>query len=143
MTNLPVGTTTERYDGFGRLAPVSASSLTGRVVVVAGADDRLPVLVTRLAAEGALVAFVAPTRADDAHAAFRADPADPRTWERVAPHVEQRLGPVDAVVADATCGAVVTTVFLPDMRRRGHGGVHVLASGEDVEEMLRCLADMQ
>jgi NAD(P)-dependent dehydrogenase (short-subunit alcohol dehydrogenase family) len=143
MTNLPPGTTTERYDAFGRLAPVTASLLTGRVVVVAGADDLLPALVSRLAAEGAFVAFVAATRTDDAHAAFRADPADPVTWERVAPHVEQRLGPVDAVVADAACRDVVAAVFLPDMRRRGHGGIHVIAPGEDVEDVLRSLAGMQ
>ena len=119
-----------------------AGSLVGRVVVVAGTDERLPTVVSTLAAAGAFVASVAPTRSDTAQADFRADPADPAVWERVAPHIEQRLGPVDAVVVDRQCAAVVRDVFLPDLRRRGHGGVHVVTADQDVAAIVRSVEDM-
>lgn len=55
--------------------------------------------------------------------AWAADPADPDTWERLYPHIEQRLGPVDAVLAQPVAIDLIETVFRPDMQRRGHGAI--------------------
>lgn len=111
---------------------MAATELTGRVVVVAG-DDRLLVAVARsAAAAGALVAVVAPSRPTLPGAlCFRADPADTEAWSRIAPHVEQRLGPVDAVVTDARTAAACEAVFGQDLRRRGHGAVVVVTADDD------------
>jgi NAD(P)-dependent dehydrogenase (short-subunit alcohol dehydrogenase family) len=106
---------------------VKETPLLGRVVVVAGRVTGLSRLATALVDAGALVAYVAPTDAVPvAHASVRADPADPSVWERIAPHVEQRLGPVDGVVTDAATAATVEAVFGPDLVRRGHGSVFVV-----------------
>ncbi|MDQ1697322.1 MAG: hypothetical protein QOJ03_2675, partial [Frankiaceae bacterium] len=59
-----------------------------------------------------------------------------------APHVEQRLGPVDAVIADPACALLLEQVFAPDLRRRGHGGVVTLAVGAEPADVLRLLSDM-
>lgn len=118
-----------------------ASELSGRVLVVAG-DDRLLLSVAgAAAASGALVALVAPSRpALDVALCFRADPADADAWSRIAPHVEQRLGPVDAVVTDARSATACEDVFGADLRRRGHGAVVVVATGDDEAAVLRRLA---
>jgi hypothetical protein len=51
------------------------------------------------------------------------DPADPALWQRVTPHAEQRLGPIDIVVlaGDVAMRNLVVEKLLPDMaaRRRG------------------------
>jgi NAD(P)-dependent dehydrogenase (short-subunit alcohol dehydrogenase family) len=107
--------------------PLPHSRMQGRVVVVAGHATGLAGLATSLVEAGALVAYVAPTDAlPVAQASVRADPADPSVWERIAPHVEQRLGPVDGVVTDAASAATVQAVFGPDLVRRGHGAVLVV-----------------
>ena len=118
----------------------TADSLGGHVVVLAADDDRLADAVAALLGAGALVGVVtnnaeAVRRLTDQVAdeglqpplMFRADPADAESWPRIAPHLEQRLGPVDAVVADAASMPTVADVFGPDLRRRGHGDVLELA----------------
>jgi hypothetical protein len=107
-------------------APVP-QQLLGRVIVVAGTDPTLPGVVGVLVAEGAAVGYVGPAaRSIEDATAFAADPADPQVWSRVAPHVEQRLGPIDGVVVDAATSDVVTPVFAGDLARRGHGAVVVV-----------------
>jgi hypothetical protein len=69
--------------------------------------------------------------------AWRADPADPSTWERLAPHIEQRVGPVDAVVVDPAALDAVQAAFAGDMSRRGHGAIVVLIPAENPLEVLR------
>jgi NADP-dependent 3-hydroxy acid dehydrogenase YdfG len=107
--------------------------LAGKVGLVTGDHRGLVEVVRRLAANGAPVGVVAADRArvDAALAATDgqpamgvvSDPADPGTWERVIPHAEQRLGPIDVVVAmgsDDDRRAVLAAV-LPDMTARGRG----------------------
>jgi NAD(P)-dependent dehydrogenase (short-subunit alcohol dehydrogenase family) len=99
-------------------------ALLGRVVVVAGSHPTFPDLVTSLVDGGAFVAFVSAAGGGPvAHAGFKADPTDRTVWERVAPHVEQRLGPIDLVVADASTVEVLEHVFRADLVRRGHGDI--------------------
>lgn len=101
-------------------------------------------MADRLVADGALVALVSGKPVtSSAHACFRADPGDPNVWERVAPHVEQRLGPVDGVVTDPRCATVVEAVFRPDLDRRGHGGVVVVAPTDDLASVVNALAGTQ
>jgi hypothetical protein len=103
-------------------------SLLGRVVVIAGSHPTFPEVVATLVDAGALVAFVsADASASVAHADVRADPTDASVWDRVAPHVEQRLGPVDLVVGDTASVVVLEAVFRADLVRRGHGDVLVAA----------------
>jgi NAD(P)-dependent dehydrogenase (short-subunit alcohol dehydrogenase family) len=116
--------------------------LLGRVVVIAGSHPTFPDLVAALAGGGAFVALVSPAGGRSvAHAGFNADPADPAVWERVAPHVEQRLGPVDLVVGDAGTVAVLEPVFRPDLLRRGHGDVVTADPDSTVEQLLSQLVD--
>ncbi|HET7530651.1 MAG TPA: hypothetical protein VFJ98_06790 [Mycobacteriales bacterium] len=117
------------------------AALLGRVVVVAGEHPAFAELVAALADAGAFVAFVsAEQTVSSASASFRADPADPSVWERVAPHVEQRLGPVDVVLADSGCTTTVAPVFLPDLRRRGHGDVLTAPADAAMTELLTLVA---
>lgn len=117
------------------------ASLLGRVVVVAGSHPTFPDLVAKLVDAGAFVAFVSTTGGGPvAHAGFKTDPADPVVWERVAPHVEQRLGPVDLVVGDAHTGQLLESVFRPDLVRRGHGDVVVAAPDATPDQLLSQLA---
>jgi NAD(P)-dependent dehydrogenase (short-subunit alcohol dehydrogenase family) len=109
--------------------------LTGKAVVVAGDSGQIVEVVRALAANGALLAIVAENHAivDSAVAVaealeaavlgMTADPASAAVWERVAPHIEQRLAPIDVAVA---LGAVslrraVTAALLPDMTARHRG----------------------
>lgn len=118
------------------------ASLLGRVVVVGGAAEVLSSVVTDLLAAGALVAVVSPVRGNEgAHIAYAADPGDPDVWQRVAPHVEQRLGPVDAVVVDADTADLASAVFGPDLARRGHGVVMVAADDDDPAAVVSRLRD--
>lgn len=120
-------------------ALVTETPLLGRVVVVAGHAPDLAALAADLVGAGALVAFVAPDGGvPAAQASVRADPADSTVWERIAPHVEQRLGPVDGVVTDARSEATVRAVFGPDLVRRGHGSV-LLADGLTVDGVVSAL----
>ena len=112
----------------------------GQIVVVAGRDKRLAALAADLLAAGALVAFVDDNRSlPDAPVSVRADPADERVWARVAPHVEQRLGPIDVVITDDACARVVEPVFAADLLRRGRPPVRVLAADDDPGELLSAL----
>jgi hypothetical protein len=62
---------------------------------------------------------------------WRADPADPETWERLTAHIEQRVGPIDAAIADPVALDVVRIALEPDLRRRGHGDVIALMRWAD------------
>ncbi|HVY11272.1 MAG TPA: SDR family NAD(P)-dependent oxidoreductase [Mycobacteriales bacterium] len=109
--------------------------LAGRVAVVAGDDEPVIEIAAALAATGMSLAVVSAARATVDHAiaavetygvaviGVAADPAESATWSRVVPHSEQRLGPLDVLVAigrpharDAALAAIT-----PDMaaRRRG------------------------
>ena len=103
---------------------------------MAGTDARLVDAIRLMRTAGAVVALVSPDHAiDDVALRFRADPTEPEVWDRVAMHVEQHLGPVDGVVTDAGAAAVVTAVFAPDLRRRGHGQV-VVVNDDDVASVV-------
>jgi hypothetical protein len=119
--------------------------MSGRVVVVAGEHPLLPALCERLGAAGALVAFVAHAAqpGDGATLSFRADPGDAEVWQRIGMHIEQQLGPVDAVAADESCAPTVRDVFGPDLHRRGHGGLVQVAADDSAEDVLSRLADTQ
>lgn len=122
---------------------MTTSAFAGHVVVVAGHDPRLATVAERLLRFGAYVAFVATDRkVEAAHASFRADPTDPEVWDRVVPHVEQRLGPVDGVVCDATAAAPAQAAFGPDLARRGHGGIVTLTQDVDVDRLISVLGGM-
>jgi hypothetical protein len=112
--------------------------LTGKAVIVVGDSRRLIEVVRGLAANAALLAIVAADRdivdeavqvaesLDAAVVGMTADPASAEVWTRIAPHIEQRLGPIDIVV---TIGAAplrhaVETALLADMAAR-HRGVLV------------------
>lgn len=115
--------------------------LEGRVFIVAGCGETLTSVARLLVAGGALVALVTtdqPVPEVDAH--FRADPTDPDVWSRMVPHVEQRLGPIDAVVTDESAAALAEELVGPDLRRRGHGSVVVAIPGTDADDVLRRLA---
>jgi hypothetical protein len=119
---------------------VKPSPLLGRVYVVAGAESGLVGVAAALVEAGAFVAFVAvELTAASVHASFRADPGDPDVWGRVAPYVEQRLGPVDGVVTDSATRPVVDAVFAADIRRRGHGDVVVVGPADEVDEVIKAL----
>jgi hypothetical protein len=112
--------------------------LTGKAIVVAGDSRRVVEVVRGLAANAALLAIVAGDREivdeavqvaeslDAAVVGMTADPSSPDVWERVAPHIEQRLGPIDVAVAigAAALRQTVAAALLPDMAAR-HRGVLV------------------
>jgi hypothetical protein len=116
--------------------PRDFPELAGKVVVV-GADSPMAVdICIALAANRAMVGVVAPSHAvtqrirDTAQPltqvlAFTADPGEAEVWQRVTPHIEQRLGPIDLVIAAAverTRHTIVATL-LPDLTARRHGAV--------------------
>lgn len=133
------------YDAEATLRIVTALPLLGRVVVVAGDVTTLGPAAAALHQAGAQVALVATAGStyDDVTVHFRADPDDPRVWDRVAMHVEQHLGPVDAVVTDDVSAATVRAVLEEDMVRRGHGGVVVVAAGEPLGDVVSRIVDTQ
>lgn len=109
--------------------------LTGKAVIVAGDSPWIVEVVRGLAANGALLAIVAEDRGivddavrvaealDAAVMGMTADPASAEVWDRIAQHIEQRLGPIDVAVAiggTALRGAVSAAV-LPDMTARHRG----------------------
>jgi hypothetical protein len=109
--------------------------LVGKAVILAGDREVLSALAAGFAANGALPAIVSPIRAvvDDAVrratenqvATFgvHADPALPDVWRRAGAQIEQRVGPIDIVVAagGAAMRSATGAALLPDMgaRRRG------------------------
>ena len=122
---------------------MTANSLLGRVIVVAGADPALAHAAHLALDAGAQVAVVSTSlQVDDATLRFRADPSDIDVWERIAMHVEQHLGPVDGVVTDERCAATVAPVFAPDLARRGHGDVVIVSADTEPGSVLTRLAHM-
>ena len=116
---------------------MTTQPLLGRVVVVAGEEVGLAAAADAAFRAGAQVAVVSTTLASTACTVrFRADPTDDSVWERVAMHVEQHLGPVDGVVTDGVAQPVVSRVFGPDLDRRGHGDIVVVA-GDPVDVVSR------
>ncbi|MBV9098348.1 MAG: hypothetical protein JO079_09845 [Frankiaceae bacterium] len=112
--------------------------MTGRVVVVAGGAGAVGPIAAALQDTGASVALVALAEVarTDVTVHVRADPSDADVWDRVSMHVEQHLGPVDAVVADASAESLVRAVFAADLRRRGHGDVVVVHDGDNVGDVV-------
>jgi hypothetical protein len=109
--------------------------LTGKTMIVAGESSYLLEVTQALAGNGVLLAIVAPDR-ELVEAAvalaeaesgvvfgITADPSAAVIWQRIASHIEQRLGPIDVVVSIATAPTrrVIANALLPDMtaRRRG------------------------
>jgi len=112
------------------------SDLTGKVAIVAGTDvETILAVIESFARHQVPVAVVAPDREALSRAAdwfgaeavgvvaVTGDPGDPALWQRVTPHAEQRLGPIDIVVlaGEVTMRDLVVNRLLPDMaaRRRG------------------------
>lgn len=115
--------------------------LEGRVFIVAGSGETFTDLARLLIADHALVAVITTdAEVPEVAARFRADHADPGVWERVVPHVEQRLGPIDAVVTDELGHPTAERLVGPDLLRRGHGAVVVVGPGTDPDSVLRTLA---
>ena len=125
--------------GGAHCAGMGASSLTGMVVVVAGSSPFFAELARAVTSRGALVATLAPQRDDSLALAYTGDPLDAEAWARIAPHVEQRLGPVDLVACDASTHRVVDPIFGPDLRRRAHGGVVVVRPDDGIVTALTTL----
>jgi hypothetical protein len=109
--------------------------LTGKAAIVAGDSGCIVEVVRRLAANGVLLAIVAAERAtvddavrvvealDVAVLGMTAEAASPEVWGRIAPHIEQRLGPIDIAIAigGAEIRGALGNAVLSDMaaRRRG------------------------
>ena len=101
------------------------------------------------AANGALIAVVSADRAavdqaveaaeylDATVLGLAADPSSPAVWERVAPQVEQRLGPIDVVVAigAAELRRVVRAALAPDMAARHRGVLVEIGTGVDAPDL--------
>lgn len=128
------------------------ADLTGKTAVVAGAAAWTCAVVDGLAANGMLLAVVAPDRdvvetsvtAAERHggAVFgvTADPSSEQAWSRVRPHVEQRLGPIDVAVAlgDGAVRAAVRQAMEPDMAARRRGVViEVIGAADDAGDAAR------
>lgn len=114
--------------------------LAGRVVIVAGMGDRIDQIVPILLARDAFVALVGRgSVGTDASAWFRVDANDPDAWSRIVPHVEQRLGPIDAAATTTDVHSYVRELLEPDMCRRGHGGVIDVDAAADVDDAVRTL----
>ena len=121
---------------------MTSPQFAGRVYLVAGEASILGAVANELAADGALVGLVSlDLVAVETAARFRADPTDPHVWERVVPHVEQRLGPIDGVLTDGRCAALAEQYVGADLRQRGHGAVIPVGPDDDADVVLRKLVD--
>lgn len=124
--------------------------LLGKVAVVAGTQNTaLLEVVGAFAANRMPVAVVAPTRnVTTAAAGFfadtnlgviavTADPSDSAVWRRLAPHAEQRLGPIDIVVlaGELRMRDLVVGMLLPDMAARTRGVIIELGTARAMREM--------
>jgi NAD(P)-dependent dehydrogenase (short-subunit alcohol dehydrogenase family) len=116
--------------------PLDFPQLAGKVVAVGAESTLATEICIALAANGAMVGVIAPSHEitqrirDMAHAsdrvlAFTADPGAAEVWQRVTPHIEQRLGPIDVVIAVATerSRRIIVDALLPDLAARRHGVV--------------------
>jgi hypothetical protein len=119
--------------------------LTGRVVVVAGAEATVGPIAAALHDAGAMVALVAAAAVarTDVTVHVRTDPCEDGVWDRVVMHVEQHLGPVDAVVTDSSAAVHVRRAFAADLGRRGHGDVVVVGPHDDANDVVRKVLDTQ
>lgn len=120
--------------------------LAGRAVVAVGADESLVAITRALSANAMLIAVAAADRelvarcvtvAESVGATvngFTVDPTDPAVWRRIAPHIEQRLGPIDVVVSAAGDAGhdVVVAALMPDMVARRRGVVIAVGGPEPV-----------
>ena len=127
----------------------SHAGLSGRTIVIAGAGPAVVEIVRSLVRDRALVAIVSADHEQVAAATqiaesastpiigLTSDPTASEVWQRNAPHIEQRLGPVDVAIAIGTVQVRerVAATFLPDMRRRRHG--LFIEIGTDVEDVGR------
>ena len=121
---------------------MTSSPFAGHVFVVAGSAPLFGAVADALTSAGAAVALVGRTVTMGEPAAhFRADPDDAKVWARVIPHVEQRLGPIDAVVTDERGRLIAEELVVPDLVRRGHGAVVTIDSTADIDAVLSKLAD--
>jgi NAD(P)-dependent dehydrogenase (short-subunit alcohol dehydrogenase family) len=122
---------------------VTASRFVGRVFLVAGDSPVLAEVAGALSDSHGLVAMVSKQPgADDVAARFRADPTDPDVWQRVVPHVEQRLGPIDSVITDSAIRAIADRFVAADLTRRGHGAIVTVDNTTNAADVLRTLVDM-
>jgi hypothetical protein len=128
--------------------------LTGKAVIVAG-DSPAVIDVTRaFAANGAMIAIVSGNRdvvdqslqaAEELGAAvmgMTTDPTSASAWQRLASHIEQRLGPIDVavVVGPASMRRVVGAALLGDMAARARG---VFIEVDDVVASVRLAAGVR
>ena len=118
------------------------SPMIGRVVIVAGSGGVFAAVAAALVADDALVAVLSTdSEGPEVAAHFRGDPADPGVWGRMVPHVEQRLGPIDAVVTDASGRALADELVAPDLIRRGHGAIVTVEETTQAADVLTTLVD--
>ncbi|MGN6473021.1 MAG: SDR family NAD(P)-dependent oxidoreductase [Mycobacteriales bacterium] len=120
--------------------------LAGKVALVTGDFRGLVDIVTELAANGVPMCVVAGDRSvvntaltaaessTGGVVGITAPPAEADTWQRVLPHAEQRLGPIDILVAagSAPTRERVIGAALPDMAARRRGVI--VEVGGDVPE---------
>jgi NADP-dependent 3-hydroxy acid dehydrogenase YdfG len=111
------------------------ADLAGKVAVLAGTSSIVAPLAHAFCDNAALIALVVDDRAvvDQATSyadqtgvaslGIVADPAQRSTWDRVAPHIEQRLGPIDIMVAigPPAVRTVIAAALMPDMAARKRG----------------------
>jgi hypothetical protein len=117
--------------------------LAGKVAIVAGepaqvilevvatfAANRMPVAVVVGDRQVASQAAAMYDGTDVGFIPVTADPADPTVWQRVGPHAEQRLGPIDVVVVAGPVAVrdLIVTTLLPDMASRKRGVIVEIAA---------------
>ena len=117
--------TTDRYpDLAGKVAVVAGEPAEVILEVVrVFAANRMPVAVVAADRNTASAAAELFNGTDVGVIAVTADAADPAVWQRVAPHAEQRLGPIDVVVVAgrAAIRDLVAVTLLADMGARKRG----------------------
>jgi len=117
--------------------------LEGFVVLVTGDEPALTEVGGFLIGCGAFVAFVSQRRRlESAQVSFAADPTDAAVWERAVAHVEQRLGPIDAVVADTVVAEVVEPHVADTLAQR-HRGPVVRFEGDVADALTRLRATLR
>lgn len=113
--------------------------------MVAGTGESLLEIVRAVISERALVAVVSSDHALVATAVglaeasgtpilgLTSDPADADVWQRNAPHIEQRLGPIDVVIAvgPPELRSPVENALAPDLAARHHGVVVMVGDEAD------------
>jgi hypothetical protein len=119
--------------------------LIGKAGILAGSGTSLVDLAHAFATNNVLLAIVSTNRGtvedavraaesrDVAVMGMTTDPGSPQVWERITQHIEQRLGPIDIVVAVGTSEVrdTIRTALVPDMTARGRGVLIEIGSSED------------